>query len=66
MTASSLNAGIAQANTDLTTHVYVALQVGSDVVVYIDSNASGTITTADDAIILTGKSLADITLANFI
>ena len=35
-------------------------------VVYIDSNASGTITTADDAIILTGKSLADITLANFI
>jgi Ca2+-binding RTX toxin-like protein len=66
VTASSLNAGIAQANTDLGAHIYVALQVGSDVVVYIDSNADGHITAADDAIVLTGKALADITLANFV
>jgi hypothetical protein len=34
--------------------------------VFIDSNASGTITAADDAIILTGKSLTDITGTSFI
>ena len=70
MTASSLNAGIAVAIAEVhTTHagnIYAAVQVGADVVVYIDSNHDGDITTADDAVILSGRALTDIAAVNFI
>ena len=42
---------------------YFAVQLGSDVVVFIDSNADHAITTADEAILLTGRTITDI-LAN--
>ena len=70
LTASTFGGAVTAANTQIaTTHAgdkYAAVQVGSDVIVFIDSNASGTITTADDAILLTGRTLADIAATNFI
>jgi hypothetical protein len=67
--AANFNAAITQADTDLQAHLtdkYIAIQVGSDVVIFADTTGVGHITSADDAIILTGKSLTDVTGANFI
>ncbi|MDB5449807.1 MAG: hemolysin-type calcium-binding region protein, partial [Phenylobacterium sp.] len=52
-------------------YTYVAVQVGSDVVVFSDSiAASGTNGTvnagAEDAVVLVGRSLADIDFSNII
>ena len=44
----------------------MAVQVGTDVVVFADSHHDGSITGADDAVTLVGKSLADISASNFI
>ena len=67
--ASSIGLGVAQANTDMQANAnshYIALKVGGDVVVYIDTDNNGSITAADDAIVLQGKSLSDVTGGNFI
>jgi hypothetical protein len=70
LSATSFNNAIGVADTQIfTTHSgdkYAAVQVGSDVVVFSDTNADGHITSADDAIILVGKSLTDIAGSNFI
>jgi hypothetical protein len=64
LTAASFGAAITAADTQIhTTHAtdkYAAVQVGADVVVFIDTTADGHITGADDAVILTGRSLTDL------
>jgi Ca2+-binding RTX toxin-like protein len=40
--------------------------LGNDIVVFADTSADGHITTADDAIILTGRTLADLLASDFI
>jgi Ca2+-binding RTX toxin-like protein len=71
-TASDFASAITAANAHLGGGIYVAVQVGSDVVVFADNSSTtvGTpdhsITAADDAVTLVGKSLADITFSNFI
>ena len=68
MTASTFGGAITAANAS--THIgadkYFAVQVGADVVVFVDNNGDHTITGADDAILLTGRTLADISATNFI
>jgi hypothetical protein len=67
--ASSLSAAITQADTDLQTHAakYIAIQVGSDVVVFANTDGTaGHISATDDAIILSGRALTDISGTNFI
>ncbi|HEX2818140.1 MAG TPA: calcium-binding protein, partial [Phenylobacterium sp.] len=64
-TATDFASAVTSANAHLGAGLYVAVQVGTDVIVFADTNASGTITTADDAVTLVGKTLADITFANF-
>jgi hypothetical protein len=46
-------------------HIF-AIKVGSDLVIFADSNHDGSITAADDAVILAGRSLADVAGGNFI
>jgi hypothetical protein len=41
----------------------VAIQVGGDVLVFVDSAANNTV---GDAVVLVGKSLADIDAGNFV
>jgi hypothetical protein len=65
-TATDFNDAITQANNHLGTGIYVAVQVGADVIVFADTNASGTITAADDAVTLVGKTLADIDFSNIV
>ena len=65
-TGTDFNDAVAQANSHLGLGLYVAVQVGGDVVVFADTNASGTITTADDAVTLVGKTLSDIDFSNVI
>jgi hypothetical protein len=67
--ATSMTNALAQANTDYLANAgdhYIAIQVNSDVVVFADTNHDGAITTADDAVILTGRSLTDIAGSNLI
>jgi Ca2+-binding RTX toxin-like protein len=61
-TATSFVNGPAQAEADLQTHAgdrYIAMQVGSDVVIFANSSGDTHIASADDAIILTATSLAE-------
>jgi hypothetical protein len=64
LTAVNFSGAVTAADTQIqTTHAadkYAAVQVGADVVVFIDTNADHHITTADDAIILAGRSLTDL------
>ena len=48
------------------TDAFVAVQVGSDVVVFVDEGGNHAVDGTDDAILLVGKTLADIALGNFI
>jgi Ca2+-binding RTX toxin-like protein len=45
---------------------YVAVQVAGDVVVFADTNASGTLNAGDDAVVLVGRSLSDIDSVNIV
>jgi hypothetical protein len=68
-TAASFGAAVTEAEAWRGAHVgdkYFAVQVGADVVVFSDSNADAHVTAADDAVILTGRSLSDITGTSFI
>jgi Ca2+-binding RTX toxin-like protein len=67
LTASSFGAAITVADTALQTaghgsgtDKYIAVQVGSDVIVFADTTAAGHISVGDDAIVLVGRSLTDI------
>jgi len=65
-TATDFASAITAANAHLGAGgLYVAVQVGTDVVVFADTNLDHSITTADDAVTLVGKTLADITFSNF-
>ena len=70
LTATSFNnaIGVANGSAHIAGDKYFAVQVGADVVVFADSNADHAIDSTDDAIILTGKTLADIVAngSNFI
>ena len=60
--AADFTDALSQANTALdTTVLYVSVKVGSDVVLFVDADSDGT---ADDAILLVGKSLTDIDFGN--
>ena len=65
-TATDFTSAVAQANAHLGTGIYVAVQVGSDVVVFADTNVDHSITAADDAVTLVGKSLTDINFSNIV
>jgi hypothetical protein len=54
------------ANTQFGANDIVAIQVGSDVVVFADSNNSGTLTAADNAVVLVGRTLTDIDSSNIV
>ena len=45
---------------------YIAVQVGTDVVVFADTNADHSITGVDDAVTLVGKTLNDIDFSNIV
>ena len=70
LSASNFTAAISVADTQIsTTHAgdkYAAVQVGSDVIIFADTSGPGHITSADDAIILTGRTLADVLASDFI
>ncbi|MBS0362348.1 MAG: calcium-binding protein, partial [Proteobacteria bacterium] len=68
VTAANFGAAVTQADADLQTHAnnYIAIKVGSDLVVFADTTADGHITSADDAVILQGRGLNDITAGDFI
>jgi len=40
------------------------VQIGGDTVLFADTNADHSITAADDAVVLVGKSLSDIDFTN--
>lgn len=65
LTAADLSAAVstAQGPIGAGTAEVVAVQVGSDVVVFVDASAANTI---DAAVILVGRTLADISASNFI
>ena len=66
LTATSYDAALTLANGQIAagTVDYVVIQVGSDVVVFADTGANNV--TADDAVVLVGRTLADISAANII
>ena len=65
--ATDFNDALAQANSHLGTGVlYVAVQIGSDTVVFADTTTGGGITVADTAVVLVGKSLTDIDFTNVV
>jgi Ca2+-binding RTX toxin-like protein len=66
LTASSYDAALTLANTQITagTVEYVVVQVGGDVVVFADT--AGNHGTAEDAVTLVGRTLADISAANVV
>lgn len=66
ITAATYDAALAAANAQVAGGVvnYVAAQVGADVFVFADSEANNGV--ADSAIILVGKTLADIAFTNMI
>jgi Ca2+-binding RTX toxin-like protein len=70
LSAANFSSAITTADTALQgTHAgdkYIAVQVGTDVVVFADDTGAGHITSADDAIILTGRALSDIVATDFI
>ena len=59
---------VTEADNQVHNHGYnvVALQVGTDVVVFADSTADGHITLADQAVVLIGRSLSDVHTGNII
>jgi hypothetical protein len=70
LTASKFSAAESIANTQISathgTNKYAAVQAGSSVIIFVDTNADHSITAADEAVILTGKSLTDIVATDFI
>ena len=66
-TATDFTSAVATANSHLgVSGGYVAVQVGTDVVVFADTTLDGHITNADDAVTLVGKTLNDIGSANIL
>jgi hypothetical protein len=66
-TGTDFNDAVSEANAHLGTGgKYVAVQVGGDVIVFADTSNDSHITTADDAVTLVGKTLADITASNIV
>jgi Ca2+-binding RTX toxin-like protein len=63
-TGTDFNDALAQANAHLGTGKYVAVQIGSDTVVFADTDANGQITAADTAVVLVGRALTDIAFSN--
>ena len=64
-TGADFASGLAAANAHLGgAGKYVAVQIGSDTVLFADTNGDHSITAADDAVVLVGKSLADIDFVN--
>lgn len=63
LTASTYDAALILANTQIANgNNYVVIQVGSDTVVFVDT--AGNNGTAEDAVVLVGRTLADISAAN--
>ena len=66
-TGTDFNDAVAQANGHLgNAGKYIAVQVGTDVVVFADTNADHSITGVDDAVTLVGKTLNDIDFSNIV
>lgn len=70
LSASSFSGAVTAADTQIFTthaaHKYAAVQVGADGIVFTDTDGDHHITAADAAVILTGKTLADIAAGNFV
>jgi hypothetical protein len=66
LTANNYAEAIALANTQINagTYNYVSVAIGADVVVFADS--AGDNGTADDALVLVGRTLADISAGNIV
>jgi hypothetical protein len=65
-TAATYSAALTAANAAFTATVtldYYAVQVGTDVVVFVNADSDGDV---DGAIALAGKTLADIDFGNFV
>jgi hypothetical protein len=46
---------------------YVVMQVGADVVIFVDNGGTNNaLDASDDVVVLTGRTLADISAANFV
>jgi Ca2+-binding RTX toxin-like protein len=72
-TATDFNDAINQANAHLGSGKFVAVQIGGDTVVFADDNNAGNtgasdghITSADSAVVLVGRTLADIDFSSII
>ena len=65
LSTSTYDAALTLANTQVAagTNLYVVVQVGSDTVVFVDTDGDHDI---DDAVVLVGRTLADIAAANII
>jgi hypothetical protein len=64
-TAAASTAGTFFAGAGGNVH-YVVAQVGTDVVVFADTNPGGGLNPGDDAVVLVGRTLADISESNII
>jgi hypothetical protein len=66
-TGTDFNDAVVQANAHLGgAGLYVAVQIGTDVVVFADTDGNHSITAADTAVVLVGKSLSDIDFTNIV
>jgi len=67
LTASTYDQALSLANTQISTAAvdYVVVQVGADVVVFADTAGANT-SNPDDAVVLVGRTLADISAGNII
>jgi Ca2+-binding RTX toxin-like protein len=71
LTASNFSAAMTTADTQINsahggTDKYAAVQVGANVIIFVDTTGDHHITSADEAIILTGRSLTDVLATDFI